>query len=120
MWRRRSGGVPCRHLRGVVAAHAVRAGAGVRVARAEVEPAHGRAIAEVRKDRPKDELVIPRVRAAAEIAPAEVRVHRLEIGRREVMPREDGLPKARRERFDALLDAIGEALRFVLPAARVI
>src|SRR5258708_9095317 len=66
-----------RNPRGVEAAHPVDAGAGVRVARAEVEPLHRHPISEVWKHGAKEELLVPRPRAAPALPAAQIRLHSL-------------------------------------------
>ena len=90
---------------------------GMGVARAQIQALDRHAVAEVREERPKEELAVPRVRAAAEIATDEVRVHRLELVRRDDATRQDPRAEARGETLDACIDAIGECLGLRAPAA---
>src|SRR5262249_15948014 len=106
-----------RRERGVATAGAVHAGARVRVARSKVERAHRRAVAEVREHRAEEELVLDRRGAAGDVAADEVLVHRFEIGGRGDGGGEDAVLEARCEAFDAIVDAIGEALFPIGPTA---
>src|SRR6059036_3098207 len=83
----------------------------------EVEAPHRRAIAEIRKHRAKEQLMAEVSAATAQVAADQVFIHRLQIVRRMHRPAPDELAKSGREPFDALVNAVGEQLLLLLPAA---
>src|SRR5438552_14515010 len=106
-----------RYERGVVSTHTMHTRTRMRVARAEKEAAYGHPVPEVRKSRPPEQLVIPSVRAAADVASNEILVHRFEIGGSHGASREDACAKSGRQFFDAALDDVREGFAHGVPAA---
>src|SRR5205807_763914 len=100
---------------GIAAGHAVHPAAGMRGRRAEIEAFHRRPVPEPPGDRPEDQLVVDRRRAAPDVATDQVRVGFLEVGRRPNVGADDMVAHARGVLLESREHALEERLARALP-----